>query len=99
MDIEKAHSLEIEINEKRNSLRQQHVEDLKEKKYKHKIGAFYSDLFSINERIGDYIINVTEAIEEYQDTKIMFDVLCTMFYFIRHSFSEGGYPPNQPKAA
>ena len=69
MDIKKAYLIEKEINTKRNLLRQQHVEDLKEKKYKHKTGTFYSDMFSINERIGDYIINVSEAIKEYQDTK------------------------------
>jgi len=69
VDIEHAYIIETMINEKRNQLRQQHVEDLKEKKYKHKIGSFYSDMFSISERIGDYIINVSEAIKEYQDAK------------------------------
>jgi len=69
VDIEKAHALEKQINEKRNMLRQQHVEDLKEKKYKHKTGSFYSDMFSLNERIGDYIINVSEAMEEFQETE------------------------------
>lgn len=69
MDIKNAYLIEKMINTKRNLLRQQHIEDLKEKKYKHKTGTFYSDMFSINERIGDYIINVSEAIKEYQDTK------------------------------
>lgn len=64
--IDNAYAIETMINEKRNQLRQQHVEDLKEKKYKHKTGTFYSDMFSIDERIGDYIINVSEAIQEYQ---------------------------------
>jgi len=67
MNIEGAQNIEKQINDKRNQLRQQHIEDLKEKKYKHKIGTFYSDIISINERIGDYIINVSEAIEEYQN--------------------------------
>ena len=69
VSIENASMIEKMINDKRNLLRQQHVEDLKEKKYKHKIGSYYSDLFSINEKIGDYIINVSEAINEYQKTK------------------------------
>ena len=69
VSIENATMIEKMINDKRNLLRQQHVEDLKEKKYKHKIGSYYSDLFSINEKIGDYIINVSEAINEYQKTK------------------------------
>jgi len=67
VSIKNAYSIENKINEKRNQLRQQHVEDLKEKRYKHKTGTFYSDMFSIDERIGDYIINVSEAIQEYQD--------------------------------
>lgn len=61
--------LEEKINAKRNDLRQQHVDDLKEKKYKHKIGVFYSDIFSLSEKIGDYVINITEAIDECKVTK------------------------------
>ncbi len=70
VDISFAKKLEDNINKSRNELRQQHVEDLKQVKYSPKIGAYYSDLFSICEKIGDYIINVSEAIEEYQTTKI-----------------------------
>ena len=67
MDIKNAYAIEKKINDRRNLLRQKHVEDLKEKRYKHKTGAFYTDMISINERIGDYIINVSEAIKEYQE--------------------------------
>jgi len=67
-DISKAMEIEHKINKKRNELRKQHVEDLKEKKYKHKTGTFYSDMFSITEKVGDYIINVSEAIKEYQES-------------------------------
>lgn len=66
-DTSGATEIEKKINKKRNALRKQHVEDLKEKKYKHKTGTFYSDMFSVTEKIGDYIINVSEAIEEYQE--------------------------------
>jgi phosphate:Na+ symporter len=68
-DTSKAIHLEHKINKKRNNMRIQHVEDLKEKKYKHKVGTVYSDLFSISERIGDYIINVSEAIKDFQESK------------------------------
>jgi len=61
---EKALSIEKRINIKRNELRIKHFEDLKAKKYKHKVGVFYTDIFSLSEKIGDYVINVTEAIEE-----------------------------------
>jgi len=67
-DIDKAIKIEKAINKKRDLLRKQHVDDLKAKKYKHKIGSIYSDMFSVSERIGDYVINVSEAILEYQET-------------------------------
>jgi phosphate:Na+ symporter len=67
VDITNAYEIEQRINDKRNILRQQHIEDLKAKKYKHKTGSLYSDMYSVNERIGDYIINVSEAILEYQE--------------------------------
>ena len=68
VNVDRAYFLENLLNEKRDQLRLQHVEDLKEKRYKHKIGAFYSEMVSQSERIGDYIINVSEAIIESQDT-------------------------------
>lgn len=68
VDISGAMAIERKINETRNKLREQHVEDLKAKKYKYKIGSIYRDIYSINERIGDYIINVSEAISEYQES-------------------------------
>jgi phosphate:Na+ symporter len=67
VSIKNAYDIENKINDKRNQMRQQHVEDLKEKRYKHKTGTVYSDMFSIDERIGDYIINVSEAIKEYKE--------------------------------
>lgn len=67
VDITKAYDSEKQINNKRNELRLQHVDDLKEKIYKHKLGTLYIDMVSINERIGDYLINVSEAIKEYQE--------------------------------
>jgi len=67
VDLVKANEIEKKINEMRNNLRQKHFEDLKAQKYKHKVGSFYRDMYSICERLGDYIININEAIKEYQD--------------------------------
>ncbi len=66
VDPDPAFLIEQKINEKRDHLRHQHVDDLKEKKYKHKVGAYYSDIFSLTEKVGDYVTNVTAAIKEYQ---------------------------------
>jgi phosphate:Na+ symporter len=60
----KATEIEHTINAMRDSLRQKHADDLKEKKYKHKVGAYYSDLYSMIEKVADYIINVSEALAE-----------------------------------
>ncbi len=60
----RATEIEQKINAMRDSLRQKHAGDLKDKKYKHKVGAYYSDLFSMNEKVADYIINVSEALAE-----------------------------------
>ncbi len=64
-----AFELEKKINAKRNEFRQQHVSDLKEKKYKHKTGTFYSDIFSLSEKLGDFVVNVTEAIDDCDESK------------------------------
>ena len=69
VDSRLAHDLEEQINTKRNELRLKHFEDLKAKKYKHKVGVFYTDMFSLSEKIGDYVINVTEAIDESKQYK------------------------------
>lgn len=69
VDPKKALIIEEQINAKRNELRQRHVDDLKEKKYKHKTGTFYSDIFSLCEKLGDYIINITEAIDKCKVSK------------------------------
>lgn len=66
VNVEKAIEIEKKINQKRNSLRIQHIKDLEKKKYDQVTGTLYRDMFSIAERIGDFIINVSEAIEEYQ---------------------------------
>ena len=57
-----AQELEDEINDMRNELRQEHL--LKIQKGEHKIEAtfIYNDMIHSLEKIGDHVINVTEAI-------------------------------------
>lgn len=64
IDIDKAYELENSINELRDKLTHEHVESVKEKRYNYMIGSVYKNIFSECERIGDYIINVNEAIAE-----------------------------------
>ena len=59
-----AYELEEKINQFRNKLRKQHLKNVEEEKYKYQAGVIYNDLFSESEKLGDYIINVSEDIAE-----------------------------------
>lgn len=62
VEINHAIQLENQLNEMRNTLREQNAEDLKDEKYNYKTGSFYSELFRQNEKIGDFAMNVNESI-------------------------------------
>ncbi len=66
IDASLALEFEEKINKYRNKLRQEHVINVKEKKYKYTAGVIYSELFSTSEKLADYIINVSESIQEIQ---------------------------------
>lgn len=60
--IESQH-IESTINEKRNLLKRQNVENLNQNTYSYQNGVFYMDIISECERMGDYIMNVIESIK------------------------------------
>jgi len=62
VSIEKANLLEAEINKRRNELRKQHFMSMEKGDYNIKSGLIYTDLFSSCEKVGDQVINVTEAV-------------------------------------
>jgi phosphate:Na+ symporter len=62
VDIKGAEEIEELINEKRNELRNIHLQGLQDEDYNMRSGLIYNDLFSSYERIGDHIINVSEAL-------------------------------------
>ncbi len=64
VDVEPAVQMEISINRFRDLLREQHLQDVKNKEYKYESGVIYNDIISHCERMGDYIINVSESIVE-----------------------------------
>ena len=53
---------ENEVNSFRDFLRTEHFENIERQEYNVKSGIFYSDLFYSLEKVGDHIMNVTEAI-------------------------------------
>lgn len=64
VNAKKAYELEKAINDYRTILKQEHLMAVEEKRYDYTMGIIYSDMFSESEKIGDYTINVTQAIKE-----------------------------------
>lgn len=71
-DIEHAREQEIivsynkerEINNFRNQLRTANIENINSRHYEYQAGIYYMDLISDLEKMGDYIINVVDAVRE-----------------------------------
>jgi phosphate:Na+ symporter len=62
LEIEKALSIEKEINATRSQLRRNHLQNLEKKKYNYTSGLIYYNIFIYFERSADHIINVSEAL-------------------------------------
>lgn len=60
----KAYEIEQSINNYRTLLKQEHLIAIEEKSYDYSTGILYTDMFAECEKIGDYAINVTEAMKE-----------------------------------
>lgn len=63
VDLDAAYAAEHEINAYRDRLRSQHLDALKLGVYDYAIGNAYSSLYALYEKLGDYVINVSEAID------------------------------------
>ena len=62
ISIENAKKYEREINQIRNDLRKSYLEQAEKGEYKFQPGVMYNNLFSSCEKVGDHIINVSEAV-------------------------------------
>jgi len=54
-------NIEHEINNYRNQLRNQNLQDVNAGRYSYQLGVFYTDFISECERLGDYVMNVVQA--------------------------------------
>ncbi len=63
-DLNKAYNKEDEINNFRNQLRHENIENVKKNIYGYQSGTFYMDIISESEKIGDFIVNVLDALKE-----------------------------------
>lgn len=71
IDLQAAYAAEDAINSFRDRLRTEHLEAIKHGKYDYNIGMVYSGMYALYEKIGDYIINVSEAIDVENSKKVI----------------------------
>lgn len=62
VNIEEALDTEQQINKKRDDMRKEYLSSLEKKAFSVKSGIVFNNLFSSCEKVGDHLINVTEAI-------------------------------------
>ncbi len=61
INLDKSFSIESSINKLRNDIRKKHFKSMEKGDYNAQSGILYSNIFSSIERIGDHIMNVSEA--------------------------------------
>ncbi len=54
-------NIETEINNYRDQLKTQNINDVNDHKYTYEMGTIYMDIISECEKLGDYVVNVVEA--------------------------------------
>ena len=60
-DIQNAYDAEDAINKCRDRLREEHIANIENRAYDYTSGVYYIDLVAELEKIGDFIINISEA--------------------------------------
>ena len=60
-DVNRSFNIENEINNYRNQLRSQNINDINDHLYSYAIGTMYMDIVSECEKLGDFVVNVIEA--------------------------------------
>ena len=63
-DIGNAQQAEHEINACRDRLREEHINSIESPSYNYQTGVYYIDIVAELERMGDFIINISEAVIE-----------------------------------
>jgi len=67
-NIDNAIAAEAAINERRDSLREEHLSNLENAGYPYETGVFYIDIVNEIEKMGDFIINVSETLLVERDS-------------------------------
>lgn len=61
LDANRVFNTENEINNYRNQLRSENIVDINDHRYSYAVGTMYMDIICECEKLGDYVVNVTEA--------------------------------------
>lgn len=61
LDINNVINIEAEINNYRAQLRSQNILDIDTQKYTYAVGTIYMDIINECEKLGDFVVNVSEA--------------------------------------
>ena len=61
LDVNRSFNIENEVNNYRNQLKSQNINDVNSHEYTYAIGTMYMDIICECEKLGDYVINVVEA--------------------------------------
>ena len=61
-DISNAENCEYNINECRNHLREEHIVNIESNSYNYLTGVYFMDVLSELEKIGDFLINISQAV-------------------------------------
>ena len=61
-DITNAQNCEYNINECRNHLREEHIVNIESDSYNYLTGVYYMDVLAELEKIGDFLINISQAV-------------------------------------
>lgn len=60
-DVNRSFNIENEINNYRNQLKKQNINDVNNHVYTYTLGTMYIDVIQECEKLGDYVVNVVEA--------------------------------------
>ena len=60
-DVNRTFNIENEINNYRNQLKSQNINDINNHEYTYAVGTIYMDLINECEKLADYVVNVVEA--------------------------------------
>lgn len=63
-DVNQSYNIENEINNYRSQFKNNNVEDINNKKYQYQDGVYYMDIIGEAEKLGDYVLNVVQAVIE-----------------------------------